>query len=169
MENSITHFNKKQTHFLKFFPLFLPHVAHSSGCHGVSAPSSNDIIKLGEANACWAPEGLLCLGEDAFLRSVELLGAVRSFSPAQLRTLKEKAVQVKPISGRKHSQRETQPCRAQTPLFHFHLGHLVEISLHQFRAIVVISAQERFLAPPSQGMRCVLAGNEMCRHLRYAQ
>ncbi|XP_029075146.1 otoancorin [Monodon monoceros] len=66
----------------------------SPGCHGVSAPSSNDIIKLAEANACWAPEGLLCLGEDAFLRSVELLGAVRSFSPAQLRTLKEKAVQV---------------------------------------------------------------------------
>ncbi|KAB0389406.1 hypothetical protein E2I00_006202 [Balaenoptera physalus] len=71
-----------------------PSSDHSPGCHGVSAPSSNDIIKLAEANACWAPEGLLCLGEDAFLRSVELLGAVRSFSPAQLRTLKEKAVQV---------------------------------------------------------------------------
>ncbi|KAJ8798601.1 hypothetical protein J1605_016404 [Eschrichtius robustus] len=71
-----------------------PSSDRSPGCHGVSAPSSNDIIKLAEANACWAPEGLLCLGEDVFLRSVELLGAVRSFSPAQLRTLKEKAVQV---------------------------------------------------------------------------
>uniref|UniRef100_A0A8C2S6T8 Otoancorin n=1 Tax=Capra hircus TaxID=9925 RepID=A0A8C2S6T8_CAPHI len=45
-------------------------------------------------NACWAPEDLLCLEEDTFLRSVELLGAVRSFSLAQLRKLKEKAVQV---------------------------------------------------------------------------
>ncbi|XP_066870071.1 otoancorin isoform X2 [Kogia breviceps] len=71
-----------------------PSSDRSPDCRGVSAPSSNDIIKLAEANACWAPEGLLCLGEDAFLRSVELLGAVRSFSPAQLRTLKEKAVQV---------------------------------------------------------------------------
>uniref|UniRef100_A0A4W2GD51 Otoancorin n=1 Tax=Bos indicus x Bos taurus TaxID=30522 RepID=A0A4W2GD51_BOBOX len=66
----------------------------SPGCHGIMAPSSNDIIKLAEANACWAPEDLLCLEEDTFLRSVELLGAVRSFSLAQLRKLKEKAVQV---------------------------------------------------------------------------
>ncbi|XP_057606122.1 otoancorin isoform X2 [Hippopotamus amphibius kiboko] len=66
----------------------------SPGCHGVVAPSSDDITKLAEANACWAPEGLLCLEEGAFLRSVELLGAVRGFSLAQLRILKEKAVQV---------------------------------------------------------------------------
>ena len=91
------------------FRLFLLHVTHSSGCHGIVAPSSDDIIKLAEANACWAPEDLLCLEENTFLRSVELLGAVRSFSLAQLRKLKEKAVQVKPASGRKPSQRETQP------------------------------------------------------------
>nr|XP_006201258.1 otoancorin isoform X1 [Vicugna pacos] len=66
----------------------------SPGCHGVAAPSSDDIIKLAEANACWAPESLLCLEEDVFSRNVELLGAVRGFSPTQLRTLKEKAVQV---------------------------------------------------------------------------
>ncbi|EPY74535.1 otoancorin isoform 4 [Camelus ferus] len=66
----------------------------SPGCHGVAAPSSDDIIKLAEANACWAPESLLCLEEDVFSRNVELLGAVRGFRPAQLRTLKEKAVQV---------------------------------------------------------------------------
>ena len=52
------------------------------------APSFDDIIKLAEANACWAPEDLLCLEENTFLRSVELLGAVRSFSLAQLRKLK---------------------------------------------------------------------------------
>lgn len=76
---------------------------HSWGCHGVMAPSSGDIFKLAEANACWAPEDLLCMEEHTFTRHVELLGAVRGFSPPQLMTLKEKAVQVKPTSGREHS------------------------------------------------------------------
>ncbi|KAB1263020.1 Otoancorin [Camelus dromedarius] len=58
---------------------------------------SSVVTKLAEANACWAPESLLCLEEDVFSRNVELLGAVRGFSPAQLRTLKEKAVQAKSI------------------------------------------------------------------------
>ncbi|OWK11049.1 hypothetical protein Celaphus_00007004, partial [Cervus elaphus hippelaphus] len=70
----------------------------SPGCHGIVAPSFDDIVKLAEANACWAPEDLLCLEEDTFLRSVELLGAVRSFSLAQLRKLKEKAVQYHIVS-----------------------------------------------------------------------
>uniref|UniRef100_A0A8D1L288 Otoancorin n=1 Tax=Sus scrofa TaxID=9823 RepID=A0A8D1L288_PIG len=73
--------------------------SHSSGCHGVVAPSSEHIVRLAEANTCWAPEGLLCLEEATFCRTVELLGAVRGFSLAQLRTLKEKAVQVMPTSG----------------------------------------------------------------------
>ncbi|KAM5130486.1 otoancorin [Callospermophilus lateralis] len=64
------------------------------GCQGVTAPSSDDIFKLAEANACWAPEDLLCMGEDTFARSVELLGAVKGFSQPQLLTLKEKAIQV---------------------------------------------------------------------------
>ncbi|XP_045632400.1 otoancorin [Ursus americanus] len=71
-----------------------PSSASSPGCHGVMAPSSGDIFKLAEANACWAPEDLLCMEEHTFTRHVELLGAVRGFSPPQLMTLKEKAVQV---------------------------------------------------------------------------
>uniref|UniRef100_A0A7N5KNQ0 Otoancorin n=1 Tax=Ailuropoda melanoleuca TaxID=9646 RepID=A0A7N5KNQ0_AILME len=71
-----------------------PRSAPSPGCHGVMAPSSGDIFKLAEANACWAPEDLLCMEEHTFTRHVELLGAVRGFSPPQLMTLKEKAVQV---------------------------------------------------------------------------
>uniref|UniRef100_A0A8C2VNK4 Otoancorin n=1 Tax=Chinchilla lanigera TaxID=34839 RepID=A0A8C2VNK4_CHILA len=67
---------------------------HSGGCHGVSAPSSSDILKLAEANACWTPEDLLCMGEDTFSRNVELLGTVKSFSGPQLVALKEKAIQV---------------------------------------------------------------------------
>ncbi|XP_051703876.2 otoancorin [Oryctolagus cuniculus] len=64
------------------------------GCHGVVAPSPNDIFRLAEANACWAPEDLLCMDGDTFIRSVELLGAVQGFSHAQLMALKEKAVQL---------------------------------------------------------------------------
>ncbi|XP_051002943.1 otoancorin [Acomys russatus] len=66
----------------------------TSGCHGVVAPSSDDIFKLAEANACWDPEVLLCMEEDTFVRNVELLGAVKGFSRAQLTALKEKAAQV---------------------------------------------------------------------------
>ncbi|XP_037360454.1 otoancorin isoform X2 [Talpa occidentalis] len=65
----------------------------SPGCRGVLAPSSDDIFKLAEANVCWAPADLLCMEEDTFIRNVELLGAVRGFSRAQLLTLKEQAVQ----------------------------------------------------------------------------
>uniref|UniRef100_G1NWP8 Otoancorin n=1 Tax=Myotis lucifugus TaxID=59463 RepID=G1NWP8_MYOLU len=70
-------------------PLRLP----ISGCHGVEAPSSDDIFKLAEANACWAPQDLRCLEEATFLRSVELLGAVGGFLRPQLTALKEKAIQ----------------------------------------------------------------------------
>nr|XP_028696535.1 otoancorin isoform X2 [Macaca mulatta] len=64
------------------------------GCHGVAAPSSDDIFKLAEANACWALKDLRCMEEDTFIRTVELLGAVQGFSRPQLMTLKEKAIQV---------------------------------------------------------------------------
>lgn len=48
--------------------------------------------------------------EDTFIRNVELLGALRGLSRPQLMTLKEKAVQVKRASGRKHStEGKTQP------------------------------------------------------------
>ncbi|EHB13191.1 Otoancorin [Heterocephalus glaber] len=74
------------------------------GCHGVSAPSSDDIFKLAEANACWEPEDLFCMGEDTFIRNVELLGAVKGFSWPQLMALKEKAIQVwdSPSRWREH-------------------------------------------------------------------
>uniref|UniRef100_G3UCM8 Otoancorin n=1 Tax=Loxodonta africana TaxID=9785 RepID=G3UCM8_LOXAF len=66
----------------------------SSGCHGVAAPSTDDILKLAEANACWTPDALLCMGEDTFIRNVELLGTIKGFSRPQLIALKEKAIQV---------------------------------------------------------------------------
>ncbi|XP_039696106.1 otoancorin [Pteropus medius] len=71
-----------------------PSADPSPGCQGVVAPSSDDIFRLAEANACWAPEALLCMGKDVFIRNVELLGAIRGFGRPQLTALKEKAVQV---------------------------------------------------------------------------
>ncbi|XP_055994786.1 otoancorin [Sorex fumeus] len=77
---------------------------HSSGCHRVVAPSSDAVFSLGEANVCWTPQDLLCMEEDVFARNVELLGAVRGFSLAQLLALKEKTIQVwdMPSSWREH-------------------------------------------------------------------
>ncbi|XP_071067350.1 otoancorin [Dasypus novemcinctus] len=66
----------------------------SPGCHGVTAPSSDDILKLAEANACWTTEDLFCMEEDTFIRNVELLGGVSGFNWPQLMALKEKAIQV---------------------------------------------------------------------------
>lgn len=63
------------------------------------APSSDDIFKLAEANACWDPEALLCMKRDTFIRNVELLGAVKGFRRPQLTALKEKAIQVSPPQG----------------------------------------------------------------------
>ncbi|XP_028913707.1 otoancorin [Ornithorhynchus anatinus] len=62
-------------------------------CLGITAPSSEDILKLAEANACWSPQELLCMREDTFIKNVELLGTVLSFSHSQLTALKEKAKQ----------------------------------------------------------------------------
>ncbi|XP_011745464.2 otoancorin isoform X2 [Macaca nemestrina] len=72
----------------------IPNADPMPGCHGVAAPSSDDIFKLAEANACWALKDLRCMEEDTFIRTVELLGAVQGFSRPQLMTLKEKAIQV---------------------------------------------------------------------------
>ncbi|XP_036135665.1 otoancorin [Molossus molossus] len=81
-----------------------PSTDPSPGCHGVKTPSSDDIIKLAEANACWAPQDLLCMEEDTFIRSVELLGALRGLDRPQLMALKEKAIQVwdTPSQWREH-------------------------------------------------------------------
>jgi hypothetical protein len=68
------------------------------------APSFDDIFKLAEANVCWAPKDLLCMEEGTFTRTVELLGKVRGFNQPQLMALKEKAIQVDPVSGRNGRQ-----------------------------------------------------------------
>uniref|UniRef100_A0A8D2PE66 Otoancorin n=1 Tax=Zosterops lateralis melanops TaxID=1220523 RepID=A0A8D2PE66_ZOSLA len=58
------------------------------------APSSNEIIKLGEANVFWSVQELKCMDPGTFDKNVELLGAVSGFNSSQLTALKEKAKQV---------------------------------------------------------------------------
>ncbi|XP_029433081.1 otoancorin [Rhinatrema bivittatum] len=66
----------------------------AADCPGLSAPSSDDILKLAEANCFWSIEELRCLDAETFTKTVELLGAVRRFGTSQLIALKEKARQV---------------------------------------------------------------------------
>ncbi|XP_064582339.1 otoancorin isoform X5 [Zonotrichia leucophrys gambelii] len=63
-------------------------------CLRTRAPSSNEIIKLGEANVFWSVQELKCMDPETFDKNVELLGGVSGFNSSQLTVLKEKAKQV---------------------------------------------------------------------------
>uniref|UniRef100_A0A8C0BDV8 Otoancorin n=1 Tax=Buteo japonicus TaxID=224669 RepID=A0A8C0BDV8_9AVES len=70
--------------YLTFFP----------DCLGTRAPSSDEIIKLAEANVFWSVQELKCMDTGTFDKNVELLGSVSGFNGSQLIALKEKAKQV---------------------------------------------------------------------------
>uniref|UniRef100_A0A8C0FKM9 Otoancorin n=1 Tax=Bubo bubo TaxID=30461 RepID=A0A8C0FKM9_BUBBB len=63
-------------------------------CLGTRAPSSDEIIKLAEANVFWSVQELKCMDTGTFDKNVELLGTVSGFNSSQLIVLKEKAKQV---------------------------------------------------------------------------
>ncbi|NWR69604.1 OTOAN protein, partial [Centropus unirufus] len=63
-------------------------------CLGTRAPSSDEIIKLAEANVFWSIQELKCMDAGTFDKNVELLGNVSGFKSSQLIALKEKAKQV---------------------------------------------------------------------------
>ncbi|KFV57763.1 Otoancorin, partial [Tyto alba] len=63
-------------------------------CLGTRAPSSDEIIKLAEANVFWSVQELKCMDTGTFDKNVELLGTVSGFNSSQLTALKEKAKQV---------------------------------------------------------------------------
>ncbi|XP_069725959.1 otoancorin [Phaenicophaeus curvirostris] len=63
-------------------------------CVGTRAPSSDEIIKLAEANVFWSVQELKCMDAGTFDKNVELLGTVSGFKSSQLIALKEKAKQV---------------------------------------------------------------------------
>ncbi|OXB54331.1 hypothetical protein ASZ78_015511, partial [Callipepla squamata] len=70
-----------------------PHLT-TPDCLGTRTPSSDDIIKLAEANVYWSAQELKCMDAGTFDKSVELLGTVSNFSNTQLMALKEKAKEV---------------------------------------------------------------------------
>uniref|UniRef100_A0A8C3SWY8 Otoancorin n=1 Tax=Chelydra serpentina TaxID=8475 RepID=A0A8C3SWY8_CHESE len=78
----------KRSHLLSLCFDFFP------DCTGITAPSSDEIIKLADANAFWSVQELQCLDTDTFTKNVEFLGTVMSFNRSQLIVLKEKAKQV---------------------------------------------------------------------------
>lgn len=113
------------------------------------APSSDDIFKLAEANACWDPEVLLCMEEDTFIRNVELLGAVKGFSRPQLMALKEKAIQVNPPQGgsinRKTSSTSIQPHPfCLRTLEALHLYHFVDVLLPLLSGVTMVFSSEKW-------------------------
>ncbi|NWR63429.1 OTOAN protein, partial [Bucorvus abyssinicus] len=63
-------------------------------CLGTRAPSSDEIIKLAEANVFWSVQELKCMDAVTFDKNVELLGTVSGFNSSQLIALKQKAKQV---------------------------------------------------------------------------
>ncbi|NXP35077.1 OTOAN protein, partial [Leiothrix lutea] len=69
-------------------------LGRATDCLRTRAPSSNEIIKLGEANVFWSVQELKCMDPGTFDKNVELLGAVSGFNISQLTALKEKAKQV---------------------------------------------------------------------------
>ncbi|POI33917.1 hypothetical protein CIB84_002332 [Bambusicola thoracicus] len=70
-----------------------PHLT-TPDCLGTRAPSSDEIIKLAEANVYWSAQELKCMDAGTFDKNVELLGTVSGFNNSQLMALKEKAKQV---------------------------------------------------------------------------
>ncbi|KFV07035.1 Otoancorin, partial [Pterocles gutturalis] len=63
-------------------------------CLGTRAPSSDEIIKLAEANVFWSVQELKCMDAGTFDRNVEYLGTLSGFNTSQLIALKEKAKEV---------------------------------------------------------------------------
>ncbi|XP_078237648.1 otoancorin [Pogona vitticeps] len=74
------------------FPIRAPSLTHD--CAEVTAPSSDEILKLSEANMFWSVRELTCMDSETFSKTVERLGSVARFNASQLTALKEKAKQV---------------------------------------------------------------------------
>ncbi|XP_036385328.1 otoancorin-like [Megalops cyprinoides] len=68
-----------------------PSLGSQIDCHSIRAPSADEIRKLSTANVFWPAEELQCISDDTFTQTVELLGSVQGYSPAQLRALKIRA------------------------------------------------------------------------------
>ncbi|NXH44713.1 OTOAN protein, partial [Dicaeum eximium] len=107
-------------------------------CLRIRAPSSNEIIKLGEANVFWSVQELKCMDPETFDKNVELLGAVSGFNSSQLIALKEKAKQVWGLLPDWRSYQIISLGRIALALTE---QELAELDLHSIDTVSVLSQQ----------------------------
>ncbi|NXO88419.1 OTOAN protein, partial [Certhia brachydactyla] len=110
----------------------------STDCLRTRAPSSNEIIKLGEANVFWSVQELKCMDPGTFDKNVELLGAVSGFNSSQLIALKEKAQQV---WGLLPDWRNYQIISLGRIALAFTEQEITELDLHSIDTVSVLSQQ----------------------------
>ncbi|NXC97305.1 OTOAN protein, partial [Certhia familiaris] len=110
----------------------------SADCLRTRAPSSNEIIKLGEANVFWSVQELKCMDPGTFDKNVELLGAVSGFNSSQLIALKEKAQQV---WGLLPDWRNYQIISLGRIALAFTEQEITELDLHSIDTVSVLSQQ----------------------------
>ncbi|NXO69026.1 OTOAN protein, partial [Phainopepla nitens] len=121
-------------------------------CLGTRAPSSNEIIKLGEANVFWSVQELKCMNLGTFDKNVELLGAVSGFNSSQLTALKEKAKQVWGLLPDWRSYQIISLGRIALALTE---QEITELDLHSIDTVSVLSQQTEWT--PTQA-RAILQG-----------
>ncbi|NXH59863.1 OTOAN protein, partial [Rhabdornis inornatus] len=107
-------------------------------CLRTRAPSSNEIIKLGEANVFWSVQELKCMDPGTFDKNVELLGAVSGFNSSQLTALKEKAKQVWGLLPDWRSYQIISLGRIALALTE---QEITELDLHSIDTVAVLSQQ----------------------------
>ncbi|NXM49849.1 OTOAN protein, partial [Gymnorhina tibicen] len=121
-------------------------------CLGTRAPSSNEIIKLAEANVFWSVQELECMDPGTFDKNVELLGAVSGFNSSQLTALKEKAKQA---WGSLPDWRSYQTVSLGRIALALTEQELSELDLHSIDTVSVLSQQTEWT--PTQA-RAILQG-----------
>ncbi|NXX80337.1 OTOAN protein, partial [Urocolius indicus] len=107
-------------------------------CLGTRAPSSDEIIKLAEANVFWSVQELKCMDTGIFDKNVELLGTVSGFNSSQLIALKEKAKQVWGLLPNWKSHHIVSLGRIALALTEHEIK---ELDLHSIDTISVLSQQ----------------------------
>ncbi|NWV25074.1 OTOAN protein, partial [Origma solitaria] len=121
-------------------------------CLGTKAPSSNEIIKLAEANIFWSVQELKCMDPETFDKNVELLGAVSGFNSSQLIALKEKAKQ---IWGSLPDWKSYQIVSLGRIALVLTEQEITELDLHSIDTVSVLSQQTEWTRPQA---RAILQG-----------
>ncbi|NXL44649.1 OTOAN protein, partial [Podilymbus podiceps] len=118
-------------------------------CLGTRAPSSDEIIKLAEANVFWSVQELKCMDAGTFDKNVELLGSISGFNSSQLIALKEKAKQVWGSLPGWKSYHIVSLGRIALALTEYEIK---ELDLHSVDTISVLSQQTGWTLPQARSI-----------------